>query len=273
MTKTTISVGCIGGSGSRVVARILKSCGYFIGEDLNEEMDNLWFTLLFKRLSVLVEELDRIKFLYANFYHRMRYGDLPSHEIKDILANLSVRDRIVHDPDWLAARMRSFLNERGGAVDKMAWKEPNTHIVVDRLLTIDPDLRYIHITRSGLDMAYSANLNQLLLWGATFLDRPVVLGPRDALSYWVAVEQRMRRLQKSYPGRILIVSYEELAFRPKDVVAEILHFCGESDMIRAADAAEIVIPAGSIGRHKSQDLGALLQQDVDYAKAIAARSV
>ncbi|MFG1420415.1 sulfotransferase [Roseixanthobacter liquoris] len=270
MSKNTISVGCIGGSGSRVVAKILNSCGYFVGEDLNDEMDNLWFTLFFKRRSILVEDLDTINFLYVNFYHRMWHGNLRSDEIKDVLAGLSSQDRIVHDADWLTARRHSFLKERQGAVDKLAWKEPNTHVVIDRLLNIDPALRYIHITRGGLDMAYSANLTQLRLWGSIFLDRPVVLGPGDALSYWVAVERRVRKLKTSYPDRILIISYEALAVRPKEIIAEILHFCGESDPARAADAAGIVVPADTIGRHKSQDLSVFRQEDIDYARAVAA---
>ncbi|MEP9369056.1 sulfotransferase [Xanthobacter sp. VNH20] len=270
MTGNTVCVGCIGGSGSRVVAKILQSFGYFIGDDLNQEMDNLWFTLLFKRPSVLVESSESINFLYVNFHHRMKYGNLKFDEIKDVLIRLSHRDRIIHGAAWLTARMESFVNERQHPVDKMAWKEPNTHVVVDRFLDIDPSLRYIHITRSGLDMAYSANLTQLRLWGSIFLDRPVELGPRDALSYWAAVERRMRNLKKLHPDRILIINYEDLAFRPHEVISKILHFCGESDTSPTTDIAEIVVPADSIGRHRSQDLSPLLKQDVDYARAISA---
>lgn len=270
MTRNVISVGCIGGSGSRVIAKILQSSGYYIGEDLNVELDNLWFTLFFKRLSVLVEDPDTVALLYDIFYHRLMYGTLKYPETRNIIEALSSRDRIAHNSNWLSERANSFLKERQDTVGKMAWKEPNTHVIVDRLLKIDPDLRYIHITRSGLDMAYSENLNQLRLWGSVFLDRPVIWAPKDALSYWVAVEQRIRRLKMTHPDRILIVHYEDLAFRPNEVIDEILLFCGETDAIQVDKIAQFVVPAHSIGRHKSRDLSDFLPSDIEYAEAISA---
>src|SRR5580704_16555406 len=50
-----VAIGGVGGSGTRVGAALLQMLGYYIGDDLNEPLDNLWFTLLFKRRSVLLE--------------------------------------------------------------------------------------------------------------------------------------------------------------------------------------------------------------------------
>ncbi len=44
-----VVIGGVGGSGTRVVAAILSTLGFHLGNDLNESMDNLWTTLLFKR--------------------------------------------------------------------------------------------------------------------------------------------------------------------------------------------------------------------------------
>ncbi len=41
--RTPIAVGGIGGSGTRVVAAILKELGIFIGDNLNASNDNLDF--------------------------------------------------------------------------------------------------------------------------------------------------------------------------------------------------------------------------------------
>lgn len=270
MTDSVISIGCIGGSGSRLIARIVQSAGYHIGDDLNVELDNLWVTLLFKRLSVLVECEEAILNIYDNFKHRMMHGLVKSASFDGVLQRLSSHDRILHSASWLAARRESFLQGRPSNVAKIAWKEPNTHIFIDHLLKMDPALRYIHITRNGLDMAYSSNLNQLRLWGAVFLHRPVELGPRDALSYWVAVERRIRELRQRYPDRIMIVSYEALAFHPKDLIADILHFCGEANATDASNIAELINPVHGIDRHKAQDLSVFRQQDIDYARAISA---
>ena len=48
-----IAVGGVGGSGTRLVARLLRDLGFFLGADLNESEDTLWFTHLFKRREVL----------------------------------------------------------------------------------------------------------------------------------------------------------------------------------------------------------------------------
>ena len=44
-----IAVGGVGGSGTRVVANFLEMLGFDMGSDINESLDNLTFTLLFKR--------------------------------------------------------------------------------------------------------------------------------------------------------------------------------------------------------------------------------
>ena len=50
---TPIGVGGVGGSGTRLIAAILQELGFYLGRDLNEPLDNLWFTLLFKRQAAL----------------------------------------------------------------------------------------------------------------------------------------------------------------------------------------------------------------------------
>ena len=44
-----VVIGGVGGSGTRLFARIFVQAGLFLGSDLNLENDNLWFTLLFRR--------------------------------------------------------------------------------------------------------------------------------------------------------------------------------------------------------------------------------
>ena len=52
MTQTPeriTAIGGLGGSGTRVFAAMLRHAGVYIGDDLNGPLDNLWFTVLFKR--------------------------------------------------------------------------------------------------------------------------------------------------------------------------------------------------------------------------------
>ena len=50
-----VAVGGLGGSGTRLIANLLKLHGFYLGTDLNESLDNLWFTLIFKRKSSFFE--------------------------------------------------------------------------------------------------------------------------------------------------------------------------------------------------------------------------
>ena len=64
-----VVVGGVGGSGTRLIAECLKEAGYFMGADINDAKDNLWFTLLFKRLEVLSsseEEFDTLVNIMVN---------------------------------------------------------------------------------------------------------------------------------------------------------------------------------------------------------------
>jgi hypothetical protein len=48
-----VIIGGVGGSGTRLIAQMLKELGFYLGSDLNSANDNLWFTLLFKRIEIL----------------------------------------------------------------------------------------------------------------------------------------------------------------------------------------------------------------------------
>jgi hypothetical protein len=52
MQLPVVAVGGVGGSGTRLVAHVMLELGYYLGPDLNESLDTLWFTLLFKRPEI-----------------------------------------------------------------------------------------------------------------------------------------------------------------------------------------------------------------------------
>ena len=67
-----VIVGGIGGSGTRLVAGLLQIFGYYIGDDLNDSLDNHWFTLLFKRRSILLENDVQFHRLFSCSYRACR---------------------------------------------------------------------------------------------------------------------------------------------------------------------------------------------------------
>src|SRR6266478_1556686 len=130
-----VAIGGVGGSGTRVGAALLQMLGYYIGDDLNEALDNLWFTLLFKRRSVLLESEPEFVQLVSLFRSRMSGETYLSDEKRAHVLQLCGDGRLQHPQAWLVERAESFLNEAGSkrAGQPWGWKEPNTHIVIDRI--------------------------------------------------------------------------------------------------------------------------------------------
>ena len=97
---------------------------------------------------------------------------------RSLIVGLAAHDRPQHPSSWLRRRVGTLLLEGEPwrmSAKRWGWKEPNTHIVIDRLLRLVPDLKYVHVMRNGLDMCYGPNQNQQNLWGGRFL------GPADAV--------------------------------------------------------------------------------------------
>ncbi|EGJ20309.1 hypothetical protein RSWS8N_19154 [Cereibacter sphaeroides WS8N] len=235
-TQTPIAVGAIGGSGTRVVARILKGAGVFMGTRLNESEDNLDFTERFRHREVLA---------------------LPDGAFEARLRQFEGLSR---------AGMREAGQRHWG------WKEPNTHVVIDRILAAYPKMRYVHLLRSGLDMAFSANQRQAWFWGPYFLERPVAEppGPRDMLAYFCAVHRRISALadRPENRGRVLFLQYEALCARPEAEIARLMDFLGLEPAQPVATLAALIAPPASIGRHREHDLSVFDPADLAYLKQI-----
>ena len=202
----TVAIGGVGGSGTRLGSALLQILGYYIGDDLNESLDNLWFTLLFKRRSILMEFKPDLRSLISLFFMRMSGQTSFSREQRAWVIRLACEGRLQHSQEWLQQRADSFLSD-GCLRDTgqpWGWKEPNTHIIIDQLVETNPDLRYIHFRRHPIYMALSANQNQLQNWGPVLLNRDVGQEPHDSLTFWCAAHRRMDVLMRRWPGQIMV---------------------------------------------------------------------
>lgn len=271
-----VAVGGVGGSGTRLVARILADLGYAIGGDLNESNDNLTFTLLFK--TPLAVDADDRTFddLWTVFRAAMTGAGPPPalHTVadwRDAVRGLAVESRPLHPSDWLRerlTRLETALAAPAAARPRLwAWKEPNTHLVVERLLAREPSLRYVHVVRHGLDVAFSANQNQLEMWGARVLGRPVARTPRDSLAYWVATHRRVEALAERAPGRVLLLNYDALCREPKPHLERMLAFLNVRPRLPCRyTAAARVAPPATLGRHHGHDLTQFDADDLAYIR-------
>jgi len=223
-----IAIGGVGGSGTRVVAALFRDLGYYLGDDLNDAYDNLWFTLLFKRRSILLETDGKLRGLIKLFFRRMTVRERPAPEDAEQAFMLAEVDRLQHPREWLIERARTFSDASAELRNDKpwGWKEPNTHIVIDRMFAANPDLLYIHTVRHPLRMSLSRNQNQLENWGPIFLNRDVAIEPRLSLGFWCAAHRRILDLQRSAPRRALIVDYDKLCAEPDAQFGKILKFAG-----------------------------------------------
>ncbi len=87
----------------------------------------------------------------------------------------------------------SLLAPQKACLEACLWgrKEPNTHVVIDRLMRLMPKMKYLHVARNGLDMAYSANQNQLKFWGGHFIGPECEMSPYYSLKYWRLIHRRV----------------------------------------------------------------------------------
>lgn len=219
------AIGGLGGSGTRAAALIVRNCGCWIGDDLNNALDNLWYTLLFKRSSALTDTDFYFNNLFALFQARM--SGVPTRpDAASALAELAGRDRMGHSAAWLRARLASFSLQPGSgqARSRWGWKEPNTHVLLERLFRATPRLKYVHAVRDPLYMAFSRNQNQLMNWGKLFLDRTPQLGPSDSLAFQSAVYRRLDGLAAAHPGRIAFFSFDAFLADPQAEASRLMAF-------------------------------------------------
>jgi hypothetical protein len=68
----------------------------------------------------------------------------------------------------LRENFKLLTNDTIKKLDGWGWKEPNTYIILEKLNEYYPNMKYIHLIRNGLDMAFSENQNQVKLWDLYF---------------------------------------------------------------------------------------------------------
>jgi hypothetical protein len=268
-----VAIGGVGGSGTRLIADIVRRLDHYMGDDLNEATDNLWFTLLFKRQELWGGDSAQHEFDRAVrvFRHAMA-GDRPlTSAEEEWVRTLAAVDRSQHDAPWLRLRVESLLatGPRRPA-GPWGWKEPNTHVFLDRLQSAFPGMKYIHVVRNGLDMAHSRNQNQLRLWGAMFLGRAEYeITPGWSLKYWCRVHQRITALGERMPGRFLWLDYDRFCSAPEEGLRTLVSFLGASVTPPAERSllALVRVP-DSIGRFRAHGLHMFDPDDVEYVGSL-----
>jgi hypothetical protein len=182
------------------------------------------------------------------------------------IRSLARRDRPQHPADWLRARVDSLVQAAREPAhgEPWGWKEPNTHLVIERLWQRLPRLRYVHVVRNGVDMAYSRNQNQLRLWGAHVLGEDGPIAPGRSLAYWCAVHRRMQRLLAKDPHRMYWLDYDALCQQPRIETGKFFAFLGLDVPRDSALLQQVRAPS----RRKGIDEREFAPADLEYARLL-----
>lgn len=135
------------------------------------------------------------------------------------------------------------------------WKEPNSHVVLPELLATFPDLRYVHVVRDPLDMAFSANTTQLRLWGPLHgveVPREPDQIPNAQLAWWLESTRRVLDMAKQMESRFLLIRFESFCAAPEEHIRHLAQLAElevtDDELARAG--AHVVMPT-SAGRWRS----------------------
>lgn len=284
--SSPVVIGGVGGSGTRVVAEIIDRLGFYLGGDLNRAKDNLWFLLLFKRPRWYLKSAGDPKTLFTGF-SLLRKSLLDNEALTRAELNFLMRAvfqsaTIGHSLKgrgsglWPFARAAGMLWARPKRQNKNAgwgWKEPNTQIYLAHLADYFRRIRYIHVIRHGLDMAFSQNQQQLYNWGPIFGVSPPKTKteePAASLKYWVKSNQHALKIgEKMGPGKYLAVSFEKLCLSPRSELERIASFVKVQPSRQNFEKA-VTIPQRpkSMGRHRAHDIGQFDSEDLQRLNRI-----
>lgn len=276
-----VVVGGVGGSGTRVLAQCLFDLGYYLGGHLNPALDNLWYTLLLRRSQLfprseegIWKEIDDALRLFGKAMTEGLEGNFSKAE--RALIDRALRQSLGVSRDSPLKAQRSLLASRPPDPKKFrawGWKEPNTHIHLAAISRAFPRLKYIHLTRHGLDMAFSRNRGQLQRWGShfgvPFPERQAEV-PAAALRYWVRANRAaIEQAQALLGPRFLLLNFDQLCADPAPQMDRFLGFI-EADPGVELRQRLILLPQRppSTGRYREKPLSIFAPEDIEAVREL-----
>ena len=275
MDKSIIAIGALGGSGTRIVAEIIQQLNVYIGDVLNHANDNLIFTLLFKNPDWYKKCSAESFNERLQLFRRYMENDQLTEQEFSLLSKIGKENTFVkfYDASFDEAIKLKIRNTKTGR-KIWAWKEPNTQVFLDSLLSAMPRLKYVHVLRHGLDMAFSKNKQQLKNWGYLFDihlngDENEEELAYKQLCYWIESTKKKKYLSQEKPDRILVLNFEKLCSNPKEEIDRIIAFTKlDLEKINLETIYQLPQTPNSAQRFKDYDLGIFDQAQLDYVRQL-----
>lgn len=211
-----IVIGGTGGSGTRVVVKILRSLGIYMGHTYDERED-----------SIPMGRFDR------RWGRRLilEFGDHSPHSFPHGVV------RAAAGAAFRRAHARQMKDYPGGG---WGWKHPHSYLFIPFLHETFPQMRFIHLVRNGLDMAISDNLGQLRRYGDLFVAPAERLGGPAVVAalFWSRANLHARRSGVARLGeRYVCVRFEDLCDQPLATVTSLAQQMGIQATAAALEAA------------------------------------
>jgi hypothetical protein len=227
-----IVVGAVGGSGSRLVTAMLEAAGVLMSPYVNQARD-----------SLLWPPLPRL--------------------LESAAARANDRATIVGNALRALEELLLIHSRLSGQGVPVGWKVPASFFWLPEMADYFTGLRYIHVMRHPLDMAYSDNQLQFLGWAWYFGinayetgETPVAkVPPARMLDYWIAANRLVLEQAPRLLGeRFYLLDYDALCRQPQAQSSQLLEFlqlpCAS---VAPAALADLVRAPASIGRYQERD--------------------
>ena len=266
-----VAVGALGGSGTRVIAQILINLGINLGGVLNEPNDNLIFTALFKspkwyKLSHQKEFKSRLR-----IFDRFMNGQTLSATDNYTLLKASLTNKTI-GRDYLYY-YKVFLRRRSiRASVPWGWKEPNTQLYLEEINDLYPQIKYVHVLRNGLDMAFSSNKYQLKNWGFKY---DIFINDTEnnqeisikQLDYWIESTKEVLSKRSKFQDRFYLLNYTNFCLDPSKEIDKLLRFLDLNiNHKELTELTELVRITKSFDRYKQKDISFFRKDQLDFVK-------
>jgi hypothetical protein len=147
------------------------------------------------------------------------------------------------------------------------WKEPHSYLLIEQLSEYFPNLRYIHVVRHGLDMAYSKNQDDLKLWGELYgvpLPPARELRPKASLNYWIRANEKAITVgQRCLRDRFFLINFDQMCRTPEPVVKALIDFLRlGSSAVSLDELCGLIKTPATAGRYQRQDLSIFSEEEI-----------
>ncbi|AZO94826.1 hypothetical protein D7D81_09590 [Halocella sp. SP3-1] len=277
-----VAIGGVGGSGTRVIAEILKQMNYYIGNDLNDANDNLSFVILLNRSKWFLENNEENnKEIMKRFeiFERIMTGSFEPDHTEIVYIIEAARDCVFFNNLsglWGINRIVNIL--KSNQIDNSqhlgwGWKDPATYLFIKHMKEYFKSYKYIHVIRHGLDMAYSKNILHLIWFGKLFgivMPKDSAQLPKALLNFWIkANNQAINNAKQTLVKNFLLINFDELCSNPKGQINKMLNFLEiDRDQVNINKLYLLPQKVKSIGRYKKHNLSIFDKKEIEEVKKL-----